>query len=86
MEDNTEEIDQEKEEFTSHAEAAADIKSNAQSVDESYIHVFLLKYICPAPECGGTMAPLPGANKSQCNMCDRIRTEQEFMEEMNQFC
>lgn len=55
-------------------------------VNESYIHVFLLKYVCPVTECGGTLAPLPGSDKAQCNMCGMLRSEQDFMQEMQQYC
>ncbi len=66
--------------------ASCEVDDKVQSVDESYIHVFLLKYVCPKEECGGTMAPLFGSDRSVCNMCSHIRSEQEFMEEMEQYC
>ena len=86
MEDNLDETAKETAEDILPTEATINAKDNAQSVDESYIHVFLLKYVCPTPDCGGTLAPLPGTDKLQCNMCSRIRSEQEFMEEMQQYC
>lgn len=58
----------------------------SQTLDESYIHVFLMKYVCPAESCGGTLAPLQGSTVSQCNMCVRLRSEQEFLGEMQQYC
>ena len=57
-----------------------------QGIDESYIHVFLMKYVCPVQDCGGTLAPLPGSGGSQCNMCAMVRSEQDFLREMQQYC
>lgn len=60
-------------------------QQQGHQIDPSYIHVFLLKYVCPVENCGGTMALIFGTDKSQCNMCDHIRSEQEFLEEMQQY-
>lgn len=66
-------------------DAGSEADPSRQGVDEAYIHVFLLKYICPTPDCGGTMAPLLGTDKAECNMCSHVRSEQDFMEEMKQY-
>lgn len=51
--------------------------------DAAYIHVFLLKYVCPSEGCEGTMAPLPAQPEvTECSMCGRHRTEAEFMAEL----
>jgi len=51
--------------------------------DPAYIHLFLLKYVCPRQGCEGTMAPLPKQpDVLQCNICGGTRTEAEFMEEV----
>lgn len=57
----------------------------APGVDPGYIHVFLVKFVCPVEGCGGTMAPLPPpgpADHHECNMCGRRRTEAEFLAEL----
>lgn len=53
-----------------------------EAVDESYIHMFLLKYVCPREECFGTLAPVQASDRLECNMCGLIRTEAEFMQEL----
>jgi SET and MYND domain-containing protein len=52
--------------------------------DAGYIHVFLFKYICPREGCGGTMAPLSQhqSHELQCNVCGNVRTEAEFLAEL----
>ena len=57
-----------------------------QPVDASYIHVFLMKYVCPVPECGGTLAPVPGSDRAECNMCGAFRDEQDFLREVQEYC
>jgi hypothetical protein len=48
-----------------------------------YITLFLLKYVCPVGECGGTLAPLAATpSLYECNMCGQRRTEAEFMAEV----
>lgn len=59
------------------------VKANADVADAGYIHVFLFKYVCPREGCGGTLAPLPGqSDVMQCNVCDKRRTEAEFLAEL----
>lgn len=52
--------------------------------DAGYIHVFLFKYVCPREGCGGTMAPMSQhqSNELQCNVCGKVRTEAEFLAEL----
>ena len=52
--------------------------------DAGYIHVFLFKYVCPREGCGGTMAPVNQhqSDELQCNVCGKIRTEAEFLAEL----
>ena len=59
------------------------VKPNADVADAGYIHVFLFKYVCPRDGCGGTMAPVSGqSDVLQCNVCERQRTEAEFLAEL----
>ena len=52
--------------------------------DAAYINIFLLKYVCPAPDCFGTMAPAaPGSDVCECAMCGAQRTEAEFLAELD---
>ena len=63
--------------------AAAEQEGGA---DPAYISLFLLKYVCPAEGCYGTLAPLPpgagAGDQYECNMCGRRRSEAEFMAEL----
>lgn len=69
-----------------HPQAAGDGAAEAaptSGVDAGYIHIFLLKYVCPQPGCYGTLAPAaPGADVYACNMCGAARTEAEFLAEL----
>jgi SET and MYND domain-containing protein len=56
------------------------------AMDPTYLHLFLLKYVCPRKGCtGGTLAPVaPGqADVLRCNACGGERTEAEFLAELN---
>ena len=54
----------------------------------TYVSLFVLKHVCP--ECLGTMAPMPldasalGAPPCMCNRCGAVRTEEEFMERVEE--
>jgi hypothetical protein len=52
-----------------------------QGVDDGYIAVFLLKYLCMDNACEGTMVPVLGSANGthMCNVCGRSRTNAEFM-------
>jgi len=52
---------------------------------DEYIDLFLMKYVCPRPECFGTMAPLRGSDATQCSMCGHARSEAEFLAEVQAF-
>lgn len=41
------------------AEGSQEMDTGAGAADEAYIGMFLLKYVCPVEECGGTMLPHP---------------------------
>ena len=49
--------------------------------DPGYVAVYLLKYVCPADACGGTLAPLAPADNADCvcNCCGQVRTHAEFV-------
>ena len=49
---------------------------------QQYIDAFLLKYTCGEPDCFGTMAPIKGTDQRQCNLCGSIKTEQDFIDDM----
>lgn len=62
-----------------------DIPNSDNAVaDAGYIHVFLFKYVCPREGCGGTMAPMSRhqSDALQCNVCGKMRTEAEFLAEL----
>lgn len=50
--------------------------------DPAYIHLFLLKYVCPVDGCSGTMAPIDQTDDMHCNVCGMKRSEKEFLEEV----
>ena len=49
---------------------------------QNYVDAFLLKYTCGEPDCSGTMAPIKGTDRRQCNFCSSTKTEEEFLAEM----
>lgn len=57
------------------------VNPNNENVDEGYVSIFLIKYLCPDPDCEGTMVPvLDDPEKSLvCNVCSAKRTEVQFM-------
>ncbi|KAL6771682.1 hypothetical protein ACKKBG_A27400 [Auxenochlorella protothecoides x Auxenochlorella symbiontica] len=52
--------------------------------DEAYVQMYLLKFVCPQEECGGTLCPLSpdSASVAQCNICGHRRTDAQFMAEL----
>ena len=68
-------------------EGDQEMDAAAGVADEAYIHMFLLKYVCPVEECGGTMipptigdlGPADGTSIFTCTMCGLHRTEEQFM-------
>lgn len=68
------------------ADAGGATTSAPAAMDPTYLHLFLLKYVCPRKGCtGGTLAPVaPGqADVLRCNACGGQRTEAEFLAELN---
>ncbi len=52
-------------------------------LESNYLHLFLLKYMCPRPGCHGTAAPpAPGSGLLECNVCGGCRSEQQFLKEL----
>jgi hypothetical protein len=54
-------------------------------VDDAYIQLFLLKFVCPQESCFGTLAPLVGQDASVCNMCGKTRSTAEFLAEVEAY-
>ena len=71
------------EEATWGGEREGQIEGGQGTADPAYIHLFLLKYVCPREGCGGTMAPLfLDSSALECNVCGGTRTEAEFLGEV----
>eukprot|EP00884_Botryococcus_braunii_P017329 jgi/Botrbrau1/427/Bobra.110_2s0077.1 len=62
------------------ADHVADVAG--EGISGPYIQLFLLKYMCPEVACFGTLAPRPGEGRSECNVCGKMRTDQQFMAEV----
>jgi SET and MYND domain-containing protein len=88
MEDHQEEEEEEEEEEEAVDEEAMGSDEEAQ---ESFPHaIFFVKYLCPDESCGGTLAPLPpsqgvASTSMECNVCGQLRTEEEFLEEIEEY-
>eukprot|EP00798_Chlamydomonas_sp_ICE-L_P018503 gene18503-25002_t len=59
------------------------------ALDPTYIQLFMLKYVCPQPDCFGTMAPRPPAEAApdaspifECSVCAHLRSEKEFLDDI----
>lgn len=61
--------------------------------DDDFGHaMFFVKYLCPADECGGTMAPYPPGKldeqglegSMECNFCGRVRSDEEFHRDLEE--
>jgi hypothetical protein len=50
-----------------------------EGVTGPYIQLFLLKYVCPRVACFGTLAPRLGERCSECNLCGKTRSDDDFM-------
>jgi SET and MYND domain-containing protein len=62
-----------------------------EALEPGYLSVFLLKYLCPKEGCGGTLAPVQGSSSSssggevcECSVCGALRTEAQFLAELQQ--
>ena len=53
-------------------------------LEPTYLHLFLLKYVCPQPGCFGTLAPGVGTDVFSCNICGQQRSEAQFLAELEQ--
>ncbi|MEW5313817.1 MAG: hypothetical protein WDW38_005354 [Sanguina aurantia] len=52
--------------------------------EDTYVHLYLLKYLCPVPECYGTLAPTePGSTAAECNVCGGLRTDAQFLADLD---
>ena len=58
------------------------------AMEAEYLHLFLLKFVCPVPSCFGTMAPMSlecgQPDVSECNVCGGRRTLQQFLRELEE--
>ena len=63
------------------ARAAAGLE---EGMTGTYIHIFLLKYVCTRPECFGTFVPVGqrADGLAVCNICGRERSEAQFLAEL----
>ncbi len=53
-------------------------------LDPTYLQLYLLKYVCPVPDCFGTLAAqAPGSGMLQCSVCGGVRSENDFMSELD---
>ena len=66
----------------SDANISMTIPNNQVRVDDGYVSMFLLKYLCIDEECEGTMVPIHGCAQGTliCNVCSKTRNEQQFLE------
>ena len=55
-----------------------------EPMEAGYLSVFLLKYMCPKDGCYGTMAAVHGSAEGlcECSVCGALRSEAEFMAEL----
>lgn len=55
-----------------------------EPLEAGYLSVFLLKYMCPKEGCYGTMAAVQGSQKGvcECSVCGALRSEAEFLAEL----
>jgi hypothetical protein len=62
-----------------------DVSEESTGIDDGYVSVFLLKYLCVDEDCEGTMVPALGdADKTQtCNVCGKSRTEAQFLDSIS---
>lgn len=59
------------------------------ALEAQYIELYLMKYICTAPECYGTFVPEEvghsgdcSEGRMACNVCGHQRTDKEFMRDV----
>ncbi|KAK9829128.1 hypothetical protein WJX72_004039 [[Myrmecia] bisecta] len=57
-----------------------------EGITDAYLQLFCLKYICPQPDCCGTLAPTTTTSSDMtCNRCGSKRSEAEFLAEVEDF-
>lgn len=59
-------------------------QQQGDALDPGYLSVFMLKFMCPAADCCGTMAAVEGTDVCECSVCGFTRTEAQFMAELEQ--
>lgn len=57
-------------------------ETSTDVMDSSYVQMFILRYLCPLDDCGGTLAPIAGTDIQECNRCSHQRTNAEFLAEL----
>ncbi|KAJ7559033.1 hypothetical protein O6H91_04G066500 [Diphasiastrum complanatum] len=69
---------------------------DSENAADDFPHaMFFVKHLCPVEDCGGTMAPIPpeqlveelgsGCSRSmECNMCGYLRTNEEFLQDLEE--
>ena len=55
------------------------VSAAADEVDIGYVQMFMMRFLCPQEDCGGTLAPILGTDVQECNRCSHKRTNAEFM-------
>ena len=65
-------------------EAGGASSDEDQAAEPSYVHVFLLKYVCTVEGCFGTFVPNESSAEKvmRCNMCGHTRCEAEFLRDL----
>ena len=59
------------------AEESSD--SSVDGIDGAYVQMFLMRYLCPQEDCGGTLAPIYGTDLQECNRCSHRRSNADFL-------
>ena len=68
-----------REQFTIPEDQMADASGPDSEIDSGYVQMFIMRYLCPQEDCGGTLAPILGSDVQECNRCSHKRTNAEFM-------
>lgn len=61
---------------------AALSSNHAEPMNEAYLQLFMLKYLCPQEHCFGTLCAVFGTDCYECNVCGHKRTEAEFLADL----
>lgn len=67
-------------------QAHAPQQNQQEPLEPGYLSIFLLKYMCPKEGCFGTMAAVQGSSSGvcECSVCGKLRSEAEFLAELEQ--